>query len=78
MLQQGVCREQARCILPVAMYSQAIWTLSLQAAVHVIRLRTSEHAQAETREYGHAISKICMDLWPLATTALLEHLPEVK
>ena len=71
LLELGVCREQARCVLPVGMYSQAIWTLSLQAAVHVIRLRTSPHAQAETREYGHAISKICMDLWPLATTALL-------
>ena len=78
LLELGVCREQARCVLPVGMYSQAIWTLSLQAAVHVLRLRTSPHAQAETREYGHAISKICMDLWPLATAALLEHLPEVK
>ena len=78
LLKLGVCREQARCVLPVGMYSQAIWSLSLQAAVHFIRLRTSAHTQAETREYGEAVKKICLDLWPLATTALMEHLPEVK
>ena len=78
LLKLGVCREQARCVLPVGMYSQAIWTISLQAAVHFIRLRTSDHAQAETREYGEAMKKICMELWPLATTALMDRLPEVK
>ena len=78
LLELGVCREQARAILPVGMYSQAMWTISLQAAVHFIRLRTSAHAQAETREYGFAMEKICMALWPLATTALMKHLPEVK
>ena len=78
LLAAGVCREQARCVLPQGMYSQAIWTISLQAAVHFIRLRTSDHAQAETREYGEAMKRICMDVWPLATTALLKYLPEVK
>lgn len=78
LLAAGVCREQARAILPQGMYSEAFWTISLQAAVNFIRLRTSEHAQAETREYGFAMEKICRAVWPLATTALMEHLPEVK
>ena len=74
LLYQGICREQARCVLPVAMYSQAIWTLSLQAAIHCVKLRTSDHAQAETREYGEALKTVCSQLWPLSTTALLANL----
>lgn len=41
----GVCREQARCVLPVALYSEVYWTVSLQAVAHFIRLRADGHAQ---------------------------------
>ena len=47
LLSLGVCREQARCVLPLGLYSEVYWTVSLQAVAHVIRLRADGHAQWE-------------------------------
>lgn len=76
MIRVGVCREQARCVLPLAMYSEVIWTLSLQSMAHFIRLRTDSHAQKETQEYGHAVSEIGMKLFPNALGTLLRVMRE--
>ena len=45
LIELGVCREQARCVLPLGIYSEVFWTVSLQAAAHFIRLRKDVHAQ---------------------------------
>ena len=42
MIDMGVCREQARIVLPVGIYSKAVWTASLQAIMHFIDLRLDE------------------------------------
>lgn len=76
MIRVGVCREQARCVLPLAMYSEVIWTLSLQAMAHFIRLRTDGHAQKETQAYGHAVSEIGLKLFPNALGTLLRVMRE--
>ncbi len=62
MLEMGVCREQARMILPLSMNSTAIWTCSLQALVNFIELRDHEHAQVEIRVYA---TKAKMYAYPL-------------
>lgn len=49
LLEMGVCKEQARAILPLSTYTEFIWTASFQAVVHFIALRDHEHAQAEIR-----------------------------
>jgi thymidylate synthase (FAD) len=68
----GVCREQARCILPLGLYSEVYWTVSLQAAAHFIRLRTDGHAQWEIQQYAHAVKRMVEDLFPNALKALLD------
>jgi thymidylate synthase (FAD) len=50
MLQMGICKEQARTILPLCLSTQFIWTGSLQAFIHLCQLRLKEDAQKETRE----------------------------
>lgn len=50
LLELGVCKEQARAVLPLATYTEVIWTGSLQACLHFLELRLDSHAQAETRE----------------------------
>lgn len=72
LLEQGVCREQARCVLPVAMYSEVYWTTSLQAVAHFIRLRTDSHAQWEIQQYANAVKDICIELYPISLLHLLE------
>ena len=73
MIKDGVCREQARIVLPQGMNTEFYMSGSLQAFVHFIKLRTDEHAQREIQEYGFAFRKIVMELFPVSTKALLEY-----
>lgn len=67
----GVCREQARCILPLGLYSEVYWTVSLQAVAHFIRLRSDSHAQWEIQQYAAAVRKLAEPLYPVSLKALL-------
>jgi thymidylate synthase (FAD) len=69
----GVCREQARCLLPLGLYSEVYWTVSLQAAAHFIRLRTDSHAQWEIQQYAHAVKRMVEELFPNSIKALLSN-----
>ena len=71
MLELGVCREQARCVLPLGLYSEVYWTSSLQAAAHFIRLRSESHAQWEIQQYAHAVRALIQDRFPASLEALL-------
>ncbi len=67
----GVCREQARCVLPLALYSEVYWTVSLQAVAHFIRLRADAHAQWEIQQYAAAVRQVVEPLFPVGLKALL-------
>jgi thymidylate synthase (FAD) len=67
----GVCREQARCVLPLGLYSEVYWTVSLQSVAHFIRLRTDGHAQWEIQQYAHAVKAMVEELYPNSLRALL-------
>jgi thymidylate synthase (FAD) len=71
LLAMGVCREQARCVLPLALYSEVYWTVSLQAVAHFIRLRTDGHAQWEIQRYAHAVRQLVERVYPVGLTALM-------
>lgn len=71
MLSLGVCREQARCVLPLALYSEVYWTVSLQAVAHFIRLRADSHAQWEIQQYAAAVRQVVEPLYPVGLKALL-------
>lgn len=71
MLSLGVCREQARCVLPLALYSEVYWTVSLQAVAHFIRLRADSHAQWEIQQYAAAVREVVEPLYPVGLKALL-------
>jgi thymidylate synthase (FAD) len=72
MLELGVCREQARCVLPLGLYSEVYWTTSLQAAAHFVRLRSEGHAQWEIQQYAAAVRTLMADRFPASLEALLE------
>ena len=58
LLQSGVCREQARSVLPQNMMVTFWGTVDLSNLLHFLELRDSEHAQWEIREYAIAIKKL--------------------
>ena len=72
LLALGVCREQARCVLPLGLYSEVYWTVSLQAAAHCSRLRADGHAQWEIQQYAHAVREIVAEVYPVSLRALVE------
>jgi thymidylate synthase (FAD) len=57
-LERGVAKEQARIMLPLSVYTEAIWTCSFQAVVNFLELRLDPHAQYEIREFAVALEKI--------------------
>ena len=60
MLESGVCREQARAVLPVATYTEFIYTCNLQALMHFMKLRLGSGAQKEIREYALVLFKLAL------------------
>ena len=72
LLELGVCREQARCVLPLGLYSEVYWTTSLQAVAHFIRLRSESHAQWEIQEYARAVRALVEPRFPASLAALLD------
>ncbi len=64
LLANGVCREQARGVLPQNMMVTFWGTVDLSNLLHFLELRDSEHAQWEIREYAIAIKKLIKPLIP--------------
>jgi thymidylate synthase (FAD) len=55
LLDRGVCREQARGVLPQNLMTTFWATVDLSNLLHFLDLRDSDHAQSEIREYAKAI-----------------------
>jgi thymidylate synthase (FAD) len=64
LLERGVCREQARGVLPQNMMVTFWGTVNLSNLLHFLELRDSEHAQWEIREYAIAIKKLIKPIIP--------------
>ena len=66
MLKAGVCREQARGVLPQNLYTEYYGTVNLNNLVKFLDLRIDEHAQWEIRRVAEACRDIAKELWPIA------------
>ncbi|AVM45390.1 FAD-dependent thymidylate synthase [Victivallaceae bacterium BBE-744-WT-12] len=64
LIASGVCREQARGVLPQNMMVTFWGTVDLANLLHFLDLRDSDHAQAEIREYAKAIKQLIKPLIP--------------
>ena len=69
LLEVGVCREQARGILPQSMYTEYYGTANLNNILKFVDLRIHEGAQGEIQEVAKAVLKITKDLYPLTVGA---------
>jgi len=65
LLDAGVCREQARMILPQNLYTEYYGTVNLNNLLKFIDLRTHEGAQWEIQKVAEACLDIATDLWPV-------------
>jgi len=64
MIEAGVCREQARGVLPQNLYTEYYGTVNLSNLLKFIDLRTHEGAQWEIVKVAEACLEIATDLFP--------------
>jgi len=69
LLDTGICREQARGVLPQNMYTEYYGTVNLNNLLKFIDLRTHEGAQWEIQKAAEACLEIATDLWPVTVSA---------
>ena len=55
MLENAVCREQARGLLPVCTYTEFIYTCNLHSFMNFLKLRIKPDAQYEIRVYAQGM-----------------------
>ena len=72
LMETGICREQARGVLPQNMYTEYYGTVNLNNLLKFISLRIHEGAQWEIQELAKGMLKIIEGLWPVAVKAFNE------
>lgn len=70
LMNDGVCAEQARMVLPQSMMTEWYWTGNLYGFANVFTQRTDSHAQREVQDVAHQIGGIIEPLFPVSWKAL--------
>ena len=73
LLNNGVCREQARGVLPQNLYTQYIGSCNLSNLLKFIDLRTHEGAQWEIQQVANACLTFAQDHFPHTVSAYREN-----
>lgn len=69
LMEDGVSRELARTVLPVATYSRMFCTVDLHNLFNFCRLRDHDHAQPEIRVYAKAMLELVEPIVPMSVDA---------
>ena len=70
LLDEGVCPEQARMVLPQSTMTEWYWSGSLDAFADMCLLRCASDTQQETQEVANQISRSMHKLFPVSWMAL--------
>jgi thymidylate synthase (FAD) len=71
LIEEGVCKEQARGILPQAMYTEYYATANLNNVLKFIELRTHEGAQWEIQRLATCMLDILKEIWPVTVASYI-------
>jgi len=73
LLEKGVGREQARAVLPTALYTEFYWTIDAHNLLHFINLRMHNHAQKEIQVYAHGLLDLITPIIPWTVSSWKKH-----
>jgi len=76
LMARGVCREQARGVLPQNMYTEYYGTANLNNLLKFCSLRLHEGAQWEIQKVAEGIIGICKNLWPITINSYINCLED--
>jgi thymidylate synthase (FAD) len=71
LVELGVARELARCVLPVGAYTEFYWTVNARSLMNFISLRAAETAQREIRRYAEACEIFLAEKMPITHAAFV-------
>jgi thymidylate synthase (FAD) len=71
LVEAGVARELARCVIPVGAYTEFYWTVNARALMNFVSLRAHETAQREIRRYAEAVETFFAELMPVTHAAFV-------
>ena len=75
LLNNGVAREQARMVLPLATTTKIHMTGSIRSWIHFLELRDDSHAQKEIQLVAQEIKRIFIKEFPIISNALKYEVP---
>lgn len=64
LLERGLTRELARCVLPVNFYTKVRWKLDMHNLMHFLKLREDPHAQWEIQQFANAMHTLAKEHFP--------------
>lgn len=70
LINEGVAKEQARMVLPLATQSTLYMKGSIRSWIHYLDLRSEENTQKEHRDIANEIKKIFKKEFPIVAEAL--------
>jgi thymidylate synthase (FAD) len=73
LVELGVARELARCVLPVGAYTEFFWTVNARSLMNFVSLRAAETAQREIRRYAEACETFFAEKMPVTYAAFIEN-----
>ena len=73
LLASGVCREQARGVLPQNLYTEYYATANLNNILKFIDLRSHEGAQWEIQRLSDSMLAIIKELWPVTVNSFINN-----
>jgi thymidylate synthase (FAD) len=73
LLAQGVAKEQARIVLPLALYSKMIWSCNPRSLMHFVSLRADEQAMEEIRTLANAAAMHFDEIMPVTSEAFFNN-----
>lgn len=76
LMEAGVCREQARGVLPQNMYTEYYGTANLNNIFKFVGLRLHDGAQWEIQKVAEACLKIAKELYPITTEAYINNISD--
>src|SRR5204863_4911410 len=71
LVELGVARELARCVLPVGAYTEFYWTVNARSLMTFVSLRAAEPAQREIRRYAEAVEQFLAAHMPVTHAAFV-------
>jgi thymidylate synthase (FAD) len=71
LVEAGVARELARCVMPVGAYTEFFWTVNARALMNFVSLRAAETAQREIQRYAEAVEHFFEELMPVTHAAFV-------